>query len=180
MHKPDAQFASYYRKAATTLRVFRFGLLIAFIVFCVYSIGFFRDNITMDNIRYLFKYINLSYSDTSPSDAHITINTDDSSEFIMLHNDLAVISNSGCELYDFSGNKLYNYEYSYTNAAVSSNGKNLLIYDVAGTGLAIYSSVSKIYETELEYDIKSAYINDLGYFAVVNSEKNIPFRCNCI
>lgn len=171
MHKPELQFASYYRKAATTLRVFRFGLLIAFIVFCVYSIGFFRDNITMDNIRYLFKYINLSYSDTSPSDTNITINTKDSSQFIMLHNDLAVVSNSGCELYDFSGNKLYSYEYTYSNAAVSSNGKNLLVYDTEGTGLAIYSSVSKIYETELEYDIKSAYINDLGYFAVVNSEK---------
>ena len=171
MHKPDAKFAGLYRRTVTTLKAARYVLLIVFIAFCVYCIGFFRDNITMDNLRYLFKYINLSYSDSTPSDATITVNTEENSEFLMLHNDLAVVSNSGCELYDFAGNKLYSYDYAYSNAAFSTNGKNILVYDTAGTELAIYSSVSKIYQADFDYKIKSAYINDMGYFAVINAEK---------
>ncbi len=171
MHTPDTKFAALYRRTVTAIKAARYILLIVFIAFCVYCIGFFRDNITTDNLRYLFKYINLSYSDSTPSDASITVNTYDDSEFLMLHNDLAVVSNSGCELYDFAGNKLYSYDYTYTNAAFSTNGKNILVYDTAGTELAIYSSVSKVFETQLDYGIKSAYINDMGYFAVINSEK---------
>ncbi len=171
MQNLDPKLAGYYRKAAAVIKIVRFAVLLAFVLFCVYCIGFFRDNITVDNMRYVLKYINLSATDNTPSDTSITISTDESSTFTMLHNDLAVVSNSGCELYDFSGSKLFSYDYSYTDAAFVSNGNNFLVYDTQGKELALYSSVSKVLKKTLDYDIKAADINDIGYFAVVNSEK---------
>lgn len=167
----DKGLSSYYRRMAALVKLIRFVVLLIFVFFCVYCIGFFRDNITMDNLRYVLKYIDLSGTDNTPSDTEIAIVTDESSSFIMLHNDLAAISNQGCELYDFAGNKLYSYNYAYSNAAAMSNGKNILVYDTEGKELAVYSSVSKVLEMELDYEIKSAFINDLGCLAVVNSEK---------
>lgn len=86
-------------------------------VFSVFCIGFFKDNITIDNLRYLIKYIDLSSSDSSPSKTEISISTDESSEFFMLGKDLAVVSNSGVGLYGFSGNKLYQYDHTYASCA---------------------------------------------------------------
>ena len=167
----DPGLSAYYRKATVAIKLVRFLVLLGFVVFAVFCIGFFKDNITMDNVRYLVKYMDLFSTDSTPSNAEIAITTEENSSFVMLGSDLAVVSNSGVGLYDFAGNKLYQYETAYANAAVESNGKNLLVYDTQGKKLSVYNAVSKVLDMELEYNIKAACINDLGYFAVINSEK---------
>ena len=155
------------------LKIARYALLLFLVVFSAFCIGFIRDNITMDIVRQVSQIIDLSGSDRTPSETSVTISTDKSSDFVMIGSDLAVVSNSGISLYGFAGSKLYSYNYAYTNAAftTSKNGKTILVYDTEGTNLAVYSSVSKLLEKTLDYEIKSACINDIGYFAVVNSEK---------
>lgn len=171
MKKPDSNLSRYYKRNAVVLKIIRFAVLLSFVIFSVYCIGYFRDTMTVDTMRYLLKHFNVFTTDTTPSDAEIQVRYDDKASFSMLYNDLAVVSNSGCELYSFSGNKLFSYDHSYSDAAFTSAGSNFLVYDIKGKQLAVYTPVSKILEKNLEYDIKSAYINELGYFSVVNSEK---------
>ena len=171
MTELDPRLAGYYRRAAVVLKLIRFFVLLGFVAFAVFCIGFFKDNITVDNLRYLLKYIDLSATDHTPSDTEIVISAGEGASYELLGNDLAVVSNNGVGLYDFAGNKLYQYDASYTDAAVVSNGKNLLVYDTAGTHLALYNAVSLVLEKKFDYDVKAAYLNDLGCFAVINSEK---------
>lgn len=171
MVKPDAGLPGYYKHASVVIKLFRFAVLLGFVVFAVFSIGFFRENITVDNLRYLLKYIDLSGTDQTPSEAEIAVTTDAHSSFLVLGTDLAVVGNTGTALYDFAGNRLYSYDYTYANAAVATNGKNFLVYDTAGKNMALYGGVSKILEKEFEYPVKSACINRSGDFAVINSEK---------
>ena len=174
----DPRLPSYYRKAAVVIKLLRFAALLGFVVFSVFCIGFFKDNITIDNLRYLIKYIDLSSSDSSPSKTEISISTDESSEFFMLGKDLAVVSNSGVGLYGFSGSKLYQYDHTYASCAAVAGANNLLVYDTGGNHLEIYSPVSKVLEMSFEYPVRAACINELGYFAVVNSEST--FRSGII
>ena len=171
MKKLDPRLSRYYKRNAVVLKIVRFALLLSFVIFSVYCIGYFRDTMTTDTMRYLLKHFNVFTTDTTPSAAEISISYDDTSSFFMLYNDLAVVSNTGCELYSFSGNKLFSYDHSYSNAAFTANGSNFLVYDTKGKELAVYTPVSNILKKTLEYDVKSAYINSLGYFSVVNSEK---------
>ncbi len=169
----DQKLANYYRHATVVLKIVRFIVLLCFVVFSLFSIVFFRENITVDNLRYLFKYIDLSTSDSTPSNAEITIAAGESSVYTLFGNDLAIVDENGVGLYDFAGNKLYKYEHSYANAAITmgKGGKNMLVYDTMSGKLAIYNAVSKVLEKETEYPVRSASLNDLGYFAVIGSEK---------
>lgn len=161
----------YYTRAVGIIKAVRFAVLLAFVLFSIYSIGYFRDNLSENTLNSIYKQFVLSAYDTTPSEAEISLDTDGTQSFLMMRSDIASVSNSSAGLYSFSGERLFESEYAYTDAAAVTSGDMMLVYDTRGTELALYSSVSKLFEKELEYEIKSACINELGYFAVVNSEK---------
>ncbi len=169
--RKDGGLAVYYRKSAAIVRIVRFAVLLSFVIFSVYCIGFFSQNLTKDSVKSVINSIYRSFNDLTPSETEIKINSDDSASFLMMNNDMAVVTNSSAVIYAFSGDKMLEYDYTYSDAAAVTNGKELLVYDVAGKSLALYSNVAKLFSTELEYGVKNACINDMGYFAVVSSEK---------
>ena len=171
MAKKDYGLAGYYRRSASVIRIVRFAVLLALVIFAVYCIGFFSDTLTEDSVRSVINNVYRSFDDLTPSETEIKINADDSSSFLMMHNDLAVVSDKGVKVYAFSGDKLLEYGYTYSDAAAVTAGEYLLVYDIKGKEMALYNSVAKLFSKHFEYDVKAAYINDMGYFAVVNSEK---------
>lgn len=171
MIKVDSKMSAYYRRASSVLKLVRFAVLLGFVVFAVFCIGFFKDNITVDNLRYLLKYLDLSAADNTPSDAEITLDNGSGVSYVLVGNDLAVLGKNGIGLYDFAGNKLYQYDMQLASPAVLSNGKTLLVYDTDGKDLAVFDAVSKVLEKHFDYDVKSASLNGLGSFAVITSEK---------
>lgn len=161
----------YYRRAASVIKLMRFVVLIGLVIFAVFCIGCFKDTLNADNLRYLFKYLDLSTFDDTPSDAEISFETSDASLYTLLGNDLAVIGKKGVELYDFAGNKLYSYDETMVSPALAVSGKYLLVYDTLGKKLSIYDAVAKIADKSFDYKVRAACINDLGYYALINSEK---------
>lgn len=162
---------AYYRRAASVLKLVRFAVLLGFVVFAVFCIGFFKDNITVDNLRYLLKYLDLSAADNTPSEAEITLDNSGGTAFALVGNDLAVLDKNGISLYDFAGNKLYRYDMPLASPAMVAGGRNLLVYDTDGKTLAMFDAVSKVLEKSFDYDVKAACLNDLGCFAVITAEK---------
>ena len=150
MIKIDSKMSAYYRRAASVLKLVRFAVLLGFVVFAVFCIGFFKDNITVDNLRYLLKYLDLSAADNTPSDAEITLDNSNGTSFALLGNDLAVVGKNGVGLYDFAGNKLYQYDNKFASPAMLLTDKNLLVYDTDGTTLAVYDAVSKVLEKKFD------------------------------
>ena len=168
--KKDGGLALYYRRTAAVIRFVRFVVLLAFVLFAVYCIGYFSSNLTEDSVRSVINTVYRSFDDLTPSETEIKIDTNESSSFVMMHNDLAVVSNTKTELYAFSGDRMLEYEYTYSDAAAVSDGEYLLVYDTTGGDVALYNGVAKLYSTRFEYDVKTACVNSMGYFAVVNSE----------
>lgn len=171
MIQVDSKMGAYYRRAASVLKLVRFAVLLGFVVFAVFCIGFFKDNITVDNLRYLLKYLDLSAADNTPSEAEITLDNSGGTAFALVGNDLAVLDKNGISLYDFAGNKLYRYDMPLASPAMVAGGRNLLVYDTDGKTLAMFDAVSKVLEKSFDYDVKAACLNDLGCFAVITAEK---------
>ena len=98
MIKVDSKMSAYYRRASSVLKLVRFAVLLGFVVFAVFCIGFFKDNITVDNLRYLLKYLDLSAADNTPSDAEITLDNGSGVSYVLVGNDLAVLGKNGIGL----------------------------------------------------------------------------------
>ena len=165
--------SEYFRRAASVLRVLRYLTLLVLIFTIVLSILFYRKEITMENLQYLFKYIDFDPPSADASaERSITFQADANTEFAMLRNDIALVSKRNFGLYDFSGRKLMNYDTIYTNPVAISSAKNVLVFDLGGKDLSIYNSFSQVLAKEYEFGVKDAVIKDNGSFAVLTAEKN--------
>jgi len=164
------QLEEYYRRSSNALRLVRYIVLLIFILFLLSCIFLFRNDITLDNIQYLMKYADFYGSSDTNDTSDISISADSESQMLMLRDNLAVISKSGIGLYEFSGRKLFNYNFSYSNPGIAYDDRNILVYDISGTEISIFNSFSRVYSQKYPYSVKSGCINDSG-FAIVTNEK---------
>ena len=171
MLKPDRSDVKYYKRAANAFRIAEFAAVLALIVFFIACIGFWRETITVDNLRYLMKYVDLSGLDSTPSEASVSISASSDASYVMLGSDVGVVSDGRAASYHFSGSTLYDYAFPATTPCVVSNGADMLVYDISGKSLAVFGSVSRLCEMSFEYPVKSAYLSPTGCFAVVTGER---------
>lgn len=160
----------YYQKAALAVKITRYIATFLFIVFVLSCIFIFRSDITVENIQYLMKYADFYDNTEVPDSAEISVNADSESHVFMLRDNLAVVSRSGIGLYEFSGKKLFNYSLAYSDPGVSSDGRDILVYDITGNEISIFNSFSRVYSQKYPYSVKAGCINDSG-FAIVTNEK---------
>jgi len=168
-NKPN--LSKYYSRAANFVKLTRFAVILVFIFFLLSCILVFRDDITLDNVQYLMKYADFYDSSLAADNAEISISADSESHMLTIRDNLAVVSRSGIGLYEFSGHKLFNYAFSYSSPAAVHDDRNILVYDIKGTGLSIFNSFSRIFTQEYPYGVKTACINPAG-FAVVTGESS--------
>ena len=135
----------YYQKAALAVKITRYIATFLFIVFVLSCIFIFRSDITVENIQYLMKYADFYDNTEVPDSAEISVNADSESHVFMLRDNLAVVSRSGIGLYEFSGKKLFNYSLAYSDPGVSSDGRDILVYDITGNEISIFNSFSRVY-----------------------------------
>lgn len=168
---PESRMSGYYKRAAGAAKLARFIGIGAFVLFLICCISVWRSYLTMDTVRVVAKYMDLAGSDNTPSNASVTVSARGDAVYHVIGTDLAEVTAAGVTLYDFAGNRLYHYDYTYTTPASVSNGKLMAVYDAAGKGFALYSGVSRVYEETFDYPVRFACLNDMGCFAVVTTEK---------
>lgn len=154
--------SKYYNKVANVLKLIRLLTVLIFILFLLSCILVFRDSITLDNVQYLMKYADFYDASIAKDDAQISITADSESHMLTIRDNLAVVSRSGIGLYEFSGHKLFNYSFSYSSPATVHDNRNILCYDIKGTGLSVFNTFSRVYSQEYPYGVKTACINSSG------------------
>lgn len=159
----NQKLSKYYSRASYALKIARFCVVLIFVVFLLFCIFVFRDDITIDNIQYLMKYADFYDGADIKDDANISISATNDSKMIAIRDNLAVISRDGIGLYDFAGRKLFNFDFAYSSPAFETDGRNILVYDIKGTGLSIFNSFSRLYSQNFEGGVKSADINENGF-----------------
>ena len=166
----DNKIGNYYQKSAFSLKIIRYVTVLIFIVFLISCTLIYRNDITVENIQFLAKYISLNDGSSHYYNDEFQINTTKSSDIFMLRDNVAIVDKTGVALYELSGSKLFNYSFSYSSPAAVSDSHKILIYDIEGNELSIFNSFSKVFTQKYPYSVRSADINDNG-FAVITGEK---------
>lgn len=160
---------SYYEKAYRRVRLARYGVLLFFILFLIFSMTFFREEITFDNFRYLMKYLEISPPESGENEALFAF-SGGSRALGLLNGKPIAVGDGTVTSYDLSGRKLMNESFRYQNPTAVQNDRYLLLYDLDGNGLSIYNSFSKVCDKTLPTAIESAYLSQDGGFAVTTHE----------
>lgn len=147
--------------------------LILFLTFVAFGVVAFREEITLENFRYLFKYVSFSGSGGYARDGTVIYyDEDDSNRFAVYRGDLVVANNSGVSLFDPYGNLSMSDSFSMSNPVIVNAGKYLVVYDLGGYYLKVYNSFSLLHEKSFDYKIQSVATNVNGYICVASSEKS--------
>lgn len=163
---------SYYSKAFKSVRLARYILLVAIVLFVIFSITFYKEEITFDNFRYLMKYVEISPPSQAGNGQSFGFSALSSADFAMIKEQLVVVNPKNITSYDINGRKMLNEDVTYKNPKCVSNGKYLLVYDLDGYSLSVYNHFSKVFETKLSTPIEYVYLSKSGAFAVITREKS--------
>ena len=165
----------YFHRLAGYVRVVRYIVLFAFVAVILGGITLFRDDITIQNISHLLRYIDIqTASDTGLDGAAIYIDGSPDMAVGYYKGEVVLVKTSGVELYDFSGSKTFTYSFDksmlYQNPVILTSDKYILSYDLSGNKFALFNSFSNVYLSDkTEALIYGACINNDGSFAVVST-----------
>ena len=161
----------YYRSAYRMLRLTRYLVLVLFVLFTVFSMTFFNEEITFDNFRYLMKYIEISPPVSDDGTVNVHFSASNSANFALINEKIVVANPQNIMSFDRGGRKILDEDIKYPNPIAIKNSKYILIYDLDGYSVSVYNSFSKVFETTLETPIEYVYLSDDGGFAVITREK---------
>ena len=158
---------TYYLVLAGRFKTAKYIMICVLVVFLLLAVVLFREDITVENLRYLLKdfeigdNINTTYNDTINYDADLQV------KLALYKGDLVVAGSSYFFLSDLRGNKRLNEDSVFSNPIVLSSEKYLLVYGLSENTYTIYNTFSKLHTETLDYPISAAAVSDKGMYAIV-------------
>ncbi len=159
-------------KKAKKFRLYKFIALSVLVVFLLGGFVLFENDITIENLRYLIKYLDFSSSGAFSEEGVVYYNSDSENRFYVFRGDLAIANQSGVTLYDRRGSAVMTDSFTMSNPTCVCGDKYLIVYDLGGYQLRVYNSFALLFEKTFDYVIQSAGVNGDGDFCVVTSEKS--------
>jgi len=164
----ETQNAEYYFRIAKRFRIIMFSLILVLVVFVTAMFSSYREEITVENLRYFLKYI-----DTRQAEKKATADTiyhsdiDSIVRFGIYRNGLAVVGYDKIQVYDLAGEAILDLTQSNASPQLLCSDQYMLVYNLGGTTFQVYNSLSKEYEESFPYGIGGAALSDSGTFLIV-------------
>lgn len=164
---------AHYTKLARRTALVRYACMIFVVLFAAYSFSFHSNEITMENFRYMLKFINLGDEVDAPKGSFVSFDGSEGSRGLLFKGDLAVLNDSGLTITGWDGEVILSSSFSYDHPKMTQNGNFLFCYDVGGKDLKIFNSYQQIGGTpSFDYPISWLAASEHGEFAVVSSAKS--------
>lgn len=162
----------YYRKCANKIKFLKFAILFSLIIFILYGITFHGNEITVENFRYMMKYLDFSSANTVVGEKEITYDHDEKARFELMRDNVVVVDGGGVAIYDLTGQRSLSTKFTFTNPAVAVSDRFVFAYDI-GVGsntLKIFNVYSEIKSYKYDFPIFGVSVNDNGAYCVITSE----------
>jgi len=162
-------------RSETKAKKYRLCKLIALsvlVAFILSGLVLFENDITMENLRYLVKYLDFSAGGAFTDGTVIHYNADSENRFYVFRGDLAIINGSGVSLYDRRGTIVMSDSFSMSSPVAVCSDKYLAVYDLGGNVLRLYNSFSLLLEKSFDYPVQSVSLNSDGAFCVVTAARS--------
>ncbi len=164
---------AHYTKLARRTSIVRYVCMILIVLFAVYSFSFHSNEITMENFRYMMKFINLGDDAEAPKGTYIAFDGSEGNRGILFKGDLAVLNESGLTITGWDGEVLLRSSFSYDHPKMTENGTYLFCYDLGSKDLKVFNSYQQMPNSPtFDYPIKWLAASTHGEFAVVSSAKS--------
>ncbi len=172
MGRKDEKKETRSEKKVRKFRLFKFASITLLVLFLIGGFLLFRNDITIENLRYMIKYLDFSSSGAFSEDSIIYYNSNSENDFHVFRGDLALVNQSGVTLFDRRGSAVMTDTYSMARPTSVCGEKYLAVYDLGGHNVRIYNSFSLLFEKAFQYPVQAVSINSDGAFCVVSAEKN--------
>jgi len=126
----------------------------------------YRDKLTSDGLKSLFG----SRNEKAPLGEAYTYETGANELFASAGNGLAIVSSSGIQLLNDSGQTVVKQVFSLGSPAVSASASNCAFYDVGGTTLWVADFSGNVNNISISDSIISVSVNKNGWMAVVTEK----------
>lgn len=157
----------YFLVLSGKFKTAKYITLCILVVFLLTVVILFRDEITMENLRYLFKDFELGDNVDVAASGDITYDSDMQVNLALYKGDLVIAGSSYFYLTDLQGNKRLNEDSMFSNPVVLSGDKYLLVYGLSENTYAVYNTFSKLHSESFDYPITAAAVSDKGLYAIV-------------
>ena len=164
----------YYLVLSGKFKTVKYILLCVLVVFLLAVIILFRDEITVENLRYLFKDFDIGENISVNSNDSITYDADMQVKLELYKGDLVIAGSTYFYLTDLQGNKRLNEDSIFSNPVIVPSKKYLLVYGLSENTYAIYNTFSKLHTESFDYPITAAAVSDKGMYAIVT--KSAEYR----
>ena len=175
LNKTDRQTPTvrdFYESRARKISFFRWAILLLTVLFAVYGFLMHGTELTMDNFRYMLKFLSFTEADSSTTSELFHYDYADDNQGALYKGDIVVLNGSGISVYSKDAEKVFGFSFRMDNPRLVSSGDSLYAYDLGGNEIRIFNSYSQIARIALDYPIYGFSASVSGSFAVVTAEKN--------
>ncbi len=172
----EPQINRYYLKISrryTALGIFLM-LLLFFYVVCVLT--FFGEYVTADNLKYLAKDFETIGVWGGGDFTDIVYNGSEDMRFGLFRNGLAAADGDDFRYYDASGIRLMEEDTGYSDPAMVSSARYLLLYDIGGEGYSVYNQLTRIISRKAEGKLIAGDIADDGTMVLAMRSRETRFE----
>ena len=156
---------------AKKYRLYKFVALGLLVLFLLGGLILFQKDITVENLRYLIKYISF-YAGGAENGSTILYDADTENVYGAFRGDLVVVNHGGMTLYDRTGSAVLTDSFNMVNPVMELGDKFLVVYDLGGKNLRVYNSFALLHEESFDYAIQSVSVNAAGYYSVATSQRS--------
>lgn len=160
-----------YLKKAGAYRVCRYGILLFLALFLFGMLNFFREEITIENFRYLMRNVDFELRTELGEEGIISYDSNRLNVFAVYKNSLAQLSDRQIAIYDAGGRTSYTGSLNYTAPAICASEKYVLAYDRTGGDYSLYTSFSQNHTDTTGFPIADADITDSGVYVIASRSK---------
>lgn len=156
----------YYMAISGVYHVAQIILLGLLVLFVLLSMLIRSEDITYENLFYLFKDIGAAAESDDVSFDALIYDADEQQSFAAYRSGLAVVGSRGLTVFTATGRQTLNVAHNYLSPRLLASDKYLLVFGQGEKNFALYNSFARLHTYETEGPIFCGAISSKGWYAV--------------
>ena len=161
-----------YLKKAAFYRTCGMGVVALLIVFVIGMLLFFKDEITIENFRYLIRNVDFELRNELSDPGVISYDSNPLNTFAVYKDSLVQMSDRKLAIYDASGHSSYVGNLNYTSPALCTSDRYVLAFDRDSGDYSLYTGFNQSWESSTKYPISDVDIAKNGVHVIASRSKN--------
>ena len=156
----------YHAAIARGYHIVQLALFSLLACFVILSMLIRSDDITYENLFYLFKDIHAAVDSTDVTFSTLVYDADETQNFATYRGGLAVAGESGLTVFTATGRQTLTQSLNMTAPRLLTSSRYILVYEQGGEDFSIYNSFARLHAGKTEGNIHCAAVSDAGWFAL--------------